>query len=30
MPDDASHAYEHALLENEEGLTALLEQEGHL
>ena len=30
LPDDASHAYEHALLENEEGLTALLEQEGHL
>ena len=30
LPDGASAAYEHALLENEEGLTALLEQEGHL
>lgn len=30
LPDGASEAYEHALLENEEGLTALLEQEGHL
>ena len=30
LPDEASEAYEHALLENEEGLTALLETEGHL
>ena len=30
LPDGASHAYEHALLENEEGLTMILEMEGHL
>jgi len=30
LPDGASDAYEHALLENEEGLTAILEQDGHL
>ena len=30
LPDGASDAYEHALLENEEGLTMILEQEGHL
>ena len=30
LPDGASDAYEHALVENEEGLTMLLEQEGHL
>ena len=30
LPDGASHAYEHALLENEEGLTMILETEGHL
>jgi hypothetical protein len=30
LPDGASDAYEHALVENEDGLTMLLEQEGHL
>ena len=30
LPDGASDAYEHTLVENEEGLTMLLEQEGHL
>ena len=30
LPDEVSEAYEHALLENEEGLTMLLETEGHL
>jgi hypothetical protein len=30
LPDGASAAYEHALLEKEKSLTALLEQEGHL
>ena len=30
LPDGVSDAYEHALVENEEGLTMLLEQEGHL
>ena len=30
LPDGASDAYEHALLENEEGLTMILETEGHL
>ena len=30
LPDGASDAYEQALVENEEGLTMLLETEGHL
>ena len=30
LPDGPSHAYEAAVEHHEEGLTALLEQEGHL
>ena len=30
LPDGASDVYEQALIESEEGLTALLEQDGHL
>jgi hypothetical protein len=30
LPDGVSDAYEHALFEHEEGLTAILEQDGHL
>lgn len=30
LPDGAIEAYEHAVLEHEEGLTMILEQDGHL
>jgi hypothetical protein len=30
LPDGVSDAYEHSVAEHDEGLTAILEQEGHL